>query len=214
MSDPKTSGARKSKVIAKESLSAYQRWELPVMEGADQRPAGMMTAQQLDDIHKQAYEEGLALGRRDAEARSAAQAARIDAVLRALAAPLADFDQQVEREVAQLAMVMARHIVRRELRADAGAVVAVVREALTMLPSGSRQVQVQLHPEDAVLVRELLHMQDGEQPCRIVDDPVLVRGDCRVVSETSRIDASVESRLNALVSAAVGGERKDDGSQS
>jgi len=52
---------------------------------------------------------------------------------------------------------------------------------------------------------------DGEElRWRIVEEPTLTRGGCRVESEDSRIDATVEARLGALIARALGGEREED----
>lgn len=210
MSDtPTDSNSRRSKVISKDELSAFQRWELPVMEG-DGRSPTIMTAKQLEQIHQQAYNEGFAEGRRAGEAALRAEAQRLVSVFNVLQAPLKELDQQVEQELIDLAFVVARQLVRREIKTDPGAVVAAVREALSALPVAARRVQIALHPEDAELVRQALHLHDSEQTYKIVEDPVLSRGDCRVTTESSRIDATIESRLNALMSAAFGGERKHD----
>jgi flagellar assembly protein FliH len=201
---------RKPKIISADELSAYERWELPLVEGSLGNP-GIMTAKQLEAIHKQAYDEGYAQGRCDGQAQMQAEAQRLAQLMDALHEPFADLDQQVEQELVKLAMVVARQIVRREIKSDPGAVVAVVREAMGQLPVSSRQISLHLHPEDATLVRSALSLNDDdERRWRIVEDPVLLRGDCRVATETSQIDATVEARLTAIIATILGGERRDD----
>ena len=39
---------------------------------------------------------------------------------------------------------------------------------------------------------------------------VQIRGGCKVLTDTSQIDASVESRLNAVIASVLGGQRKAD----
>jgi len=124
---------------------------------------------------------------------------------------MAELDANVEQELVALAIAMVKQLVRRELRLDPGEIIGVVREALSVLPVATRSVRLHLHPEDATLVREVLSLSDDEdRTWQIVEDPVLSRGGCRVVSETSRVDASVEARLNAVIAQALGGERGDD----
>ncbi|MDA8362268.1 MAG: flagellar assembly protein FliH [Gammaproteobacteria bacterium] len=207
---PQHGAARKSRIISGDELSAYQRWELPAVEGTLGKNPNVLTAKQIEQIQKQAYEEGFAQGRQDGKAQVVAQAGRLAKLIGLLNEPLADLDQQVEHELVQLAMVIARALVRRELRSDPGAVVAVVREAMSVLPVAARHVSVHLHPEDAALVRGALALPEGERAWRIVEDPVLARGDCKVHTENSQIDASIESRLTSIVTAILGGERHDD----
>ena len=127
-----------------------------------------------------------------------------------LSEPLADLDTTVESELVALAIAIAKHLVRRELKTDPGQIVAVVREAIGALPVTKRHVQLHLHPEDAVLVREALSIAHDERPWRIVEEPTMTRGGCRVVTEVSQLDSTVERRLGAVIAAALGTEREQD----
>jgi len=125
--------------------------------------------------------------------------------------PLLALDEQVEQELVALAVTLARQLIRRELRTDPGQIVAVVRKALAILPSNARKVSLCLHPADAELVRVAMSLDEGGQRWKIVEDPLLTRGGCRVTTETSAVDASVEKRLAAAIAKAFGGERGGDG---
>ena len=61
----------------------------------------------------------------------------------------------------QLAVTIARQLVRRELRIDPAQVIAIIRETVALLPAAARDVRVHLHPEDAAVVREKLATPDG-----------------------------------------------------
>lgn len=177
--------------------------------------AGLMTAAQLARIEQQAHAEGfarghtegLAAGKADVEAR----AVRLDGLLMTLARPLDALDAEVIDQLFALAVALARQLVRREFKTDPGEIVVVVREAVSALPAAAREVSVRLHPEDAALLRDCLSLSEGARPWGVVEDPVLARGDCRVSADISRVDATLETRLNAVVSAALGGERASDG---
>jgi len=187
-----------------------ERWELPEVGGGSHGP----TARQLEEIQRAAWEEGFAAGRREGLERGAAEVrarvAALERVLDALAAPLAAVDEAVEEELVALALAVARQIIRRELRTSPGEVVAAVREALAALPSGARSVRLVLHPEDAAIVRETLSAPEDERRWRIEEDPTLTRGGCRVLTETSHVDATVERRLGAVIARVLGGEREED----
>lgn len=209
VADKAVARERATKIISADTLSAYERWELPLVEGVLGNP-GVMTAKQVEVIQKQAYDEGFAQGRSDGLKQMQQQALRFEQLITALQTPFADLDQQVEQELVKLAVVVARQLVRREIKTDPGAVVAVVREAMGQLPVSSQQINLHLHPEDAALVRTALSLNDEDRRWRIVEDPVLARGDCRILTETSRIDATVEARLTAIIATMLGGERRDD----
>jgi flagellar assembly protein FliH len=204
--------------------TAFERWEMPVMaEGRgrvreDEAAVKPLTAEQLEAIRSEAYNEGFEQGRR--EGREAGQqeidaaVQRLEQVMSALAEPLRAVDAQVEEELITLAMAVARQIIRREIQQDPEQVIAVVREAMAELPTAARNVRIHLHPEDAALVREAFTTEEAETaPWKIVEDMVLTRGGCRIESDTSRIDASVEKRLNSIMVELMGGSRADDSEQ-
>jgi flagellar assembly protein FliH len=200
--DDKTSA--QSRVIPGDGETAFQRWELP----------NLLTADKLERIQKQAYDEGFARGRsdglREANAEMQARAGVLEKLLKSFAEPLEELDDRVEQELVALALAAARVIVRRELKADPAQVVAAVREALSALPAAARNVRVQLHPEDAALVRQVLNLSQEERAWQIVEDPLLMRGGCKVVTDTSQVDASLDARLTAIMTAVLGGERAHD----
>lgn len=179
------------------------------------------TAEEIEAIQRAAFEEARELGLRQGHAEGLAsgqaeiarRAATLERLISALARPFDELDAQVEHELVQLAITLAQALVRRELRLDPGQVVAVVQEALAALPMASRKVRVCLHPEDLPLVAEALpghNADDADADWRLQEDLSLRRGDCRIQSEHSLIDASMEKRLAAVVAQLAGGEREDD----
>jgi len=173
-----------------------------------------VTAGVLADLQAEAYNEAFQQGLRDGATAGRenvrVQVERIDQLFTDLARPLAEVDESVQRELLALAMALARQIVRRELRQDPTQIIGIVREAIGQLPIAVRDVRVQLHPEDAAIVREHLAPVENERAWALVEDPMMMRGGCQVVSSSSRIDARLESRLGALLSELMGSERDKD----
>lgn len=161
-----------SKVIAKEALGDCAPWEAPSVQVAAHGGASghLLTAQHLDKLQKQAYEEGYALGRKEGlhagQAEIHAQVQRLDQIMRALSAPFENLDEQVEQELLALTFTLVRQLVRREIKQEPGQIVAVVREAMASLPVSARNVRLHLHPEDAALVREALALHESEHTWR------------------------------------------------
>ncbi len=207
------------KVISGAAADACERWELPRVGGAAPGDAaahsGYLTATRMEEIQRQAYEEGFELGRREGIEKGAAlareKAERIEAILNLLARPLHQLDDEVVKEVSSLALTVARHVIRRELRTDPGQVIAVVQRASAILPVASRNVRLFVNPADAETLREGLPApQGGESAWQILEDPALARGGCRIETENSRIDASVERQFAAIAAELLGGEREGD----
>jgi flagellar assembly protein FliH len=203
---------------------AATQWSPPdvggrsVQEQNDAPP--LLTASELEALAAKAQKEGLEQGRKEGfeyghreglEAGRREMLARLetlDQLIAALSEPFQDLDQQVEQEIVSLVIAMVRQLVRREIKTDPGQIVGVVREALGILPVNARRIRVLLHPDDAQIVREAYTLGETDQKWQIIEDPVIQRGGCRVFTENSQIDATLESRLNALIAPLLGSERE------
>lgn len=180
---------------------------------AKEPPPPPMTIEEIERIQQEAREEGFregeAAGRREGAAAVQAEAEHLARVLDSLVPSVEGLDRRLEQELVTLAVTVARQLVRRELRTEPGQIVAAVREAFALLPSSDRRVRLHLHPEDARIVREALHLSELEQPWKVVEDPTLSRGGAWLETDISRVDATVESRLNAVIAGMWGGRRED-----
>jgi len=192
------------------AAAAPVRWDVPAIDGSDGK--GYMTAGRLQALQKDAYDEAWAKGH--AEGLAAGEVAlrervdRLDQLLNALARPFDQLDEMVEKQLVELAMAVVRQLFRREIAQEPTHVIGVVREAIRLLPIASRNVQVHLHPDDATLVRDSLSRAEGELAWVIVEDPLATRGGCNVTTENSHIDATAETRLQAIISSIVDDERR------
>ena len=201
------------------STTTIERWRLPEVEGpiigqsrGDRRASAAEESARL--VSKQAeargYEAGMARARAETSARLAALEERVkqlDETLQLLARPLEQLDADIESELARLALAIGKQLARRELRIEPAQVIAILRESLALLPATAREVRVHLHPEDAATVREHLTAPTNERAWTLVEDPTLSRGGCVVHSESSRIDARLESRIAAIAASALGDDR-------
>lgn len=201
-----------SKVIPGEQQSA-EKWRVPAVDAKKEGTQNLLTARKLEELQKQAQEEGFQRGHKEGLAKGLQdvqkQAARLKSICDLLQAPLRMLDEQVVTEFVSLAMVLARQIIRRELKADPTHIVGIVREVVGQLPISARTVRVHLHPDDAGIFRESIAL-DKNSVWQIVDDPSLNHGDCKVMTESSQIDASVERRLTAAVATLLGGDRSGE----
>ncbi len=154
------------------------------------------------------YDEGFAQGRQEAlvTGRQAlqGQVATLQQLMQSLATPFTELDETVESELLSLAMLVAKQVIRRELSTEPELVLNIVREAVAQLPVASRFVSLQLHPEDARLVREHLSVPLEEGQWQIVEDAAITRGSCIVTTEHARIDASIEQQITRISEAVLG----------
>lgn len=203
-----------SRIIPAEQLQSYVRRDTPVVIGvtrsADSGGAG--TQDRIAEREKQAYQDGLRRGQKDGfHAGMREAAATMAPIIAALNRPLAELDAQLETQLVEMTLAIARQIIRRELKLDPGQIIAVIRESLAVLPAASPRVRIMLHPEDIALVRESMPGIETGEGVQLIEDPSLTRGGCRVVTDISQIDATVESRIAAIATQLLGGERGTDG---
>jgi len=211
-----------SRIINYEISDRCKPWQAPALDSTsdtnyDYKLSKIEDAthrQQQKQIRQQSYEksyakgymEGLEKGQNEIKD----QLGHLRSLLTALSMPLPEVDNQVVDELAQLSMAVAKQMIRRELKISPDEVVAVVREALSLLPSTATDITLELHPEDAKLITQTLAPTGADSSWTIAEDPLLTRGGCRVLTNTSRIDASLEKRMNAVIAEVMGGERKVD----
>ncbi len=197
-----------------------RHWQLPDMGQADRPkkavadvspPKTLPTAAELEAIQKQAYEEGyeqgkqqgFEFGHREGLTKSQQEmqetAARMEQLLSSFSEPLRELDNQVEKELLELVIAIVKQLVRREVKSDPNLIIGVVRESLSILPVSSQNVRLLVHPEDADLIREVYALGDAEIGWKLVEDPVISRGGCKVVTNTSQVDATLDSRLASLI---------------
>jgi flagellar assembly protein FliH len=197
-----------------------ERWSIPQVEGnvigrpIDERKAAA-AAEAIARIAREqsearGYEAGMAKAKAEMEGHIAdlkARTQRLDQLLHFISRPLEELDADVEKTLLQLTLTIGKQLARRELRVDPAQVIAIIRESLQELPTAAREIRVHLHPEDASIVRERLTAPSNERAWTIVEDPTMSRGGCIVKTETSRIDARLESRINTVIANALGDER-------
>ncbi|KAF0193045.1 MAG: flagellar assembly protein FliH [Gammaproteobacteria bacterium] len=203
-----------SKIISAESLQSSLRSETPVVIGAARAAllGGSALQNRVEERERQAYQEGLKRGHKDglhAGLREAAQA--MAPLVAALQQPLANIDEQLEVQLVELTLAIARQLIRREIKLEPGQIVAVIRESLAALPAASPRTRIVLHPDDLALAREAIPGLDSGDAMQWQEDPSLTRGGCRVITDISAVDATVEARIAAVAARLLGGERESDG---
>ena len=231
------SSPKLSKVISGNSQTAYERWQAPDVKSIEQRnqeKAGVLTARQLEALQKQAYDEGFQLGKdegyqaglqqgvedgrqkgfRKGQEEVSQTVKHFAQIMKFLAKPIEQVNQTVKEELISLSMATAKQIIRREINVDPGQIIAVIKEALSALPSNSQKIKVYLHPSDAQIAREYLTgssdeklSEQADEVWSIIDEPNITRGGCQIKSESSQIDASIETRIAEIAARVLGSER-------
>lgn len=134
------------------------------------------------------------------EARTAAAA---DALLRAAAearAARADLLRGAAAEAVELALAVARRVVRHEIATDPEAVLPLVRELLQRVAAGN-EVVLRLSPRDhATVAARLAELPEGSGlgEIRVRVDGAISPGGCIVETPAGSFDGTVETQLERI----------------
>ncbi len=212
-----------SRVIPKEQLTAYQRWELGSIESGSREPGSvvtapappppppepepvfsvaMPTAEDLERIQREAWQEGYDLGVEegrkagyDAGYRTGEEAAeRLRQLAEALSVESLRQDDAIAREILDLALNVAQQVLRASIQARPQGILEVIREALQSLPTLSGHHKVVVHPDDAAVVREWLEREHSHLSWRVLEEPGMSPGGFRFESANNELDATMETR--------------------
>ena len=184
--------------------------ELPEMEEVPLDEVQPLTLEELESIRQEAYNEGFATGekegfhstqlkvRQEAEVALNAKVASLERLMSSLLAPLAEQDQQLEKAMVGLVEHMTRLVIQRELKTDSSHIEQVLRDGLKLLPMGADNIRLFINPQDFDQIKALRERHD--ERWKIVEDDSLQPGGCRIETEHSRIDASIETRIKLAMS--------------
>jgi len=195
-----------SPVIPKEKLSAYQRWELhPFDAPAAAQPAATVKAaadaEKVRHIHQHAYDAGRADGLRDGALKTTNEALQMKTVLSAIEQQSHEINQRIAHDVLELALEIARQMVRQALEVKPELVVPLIQDALARTVQPLAGATIALNPADAALVREQLGDELGTAGWRIVEDAKLARGGAMLQTAATQIDATIATRWQRLAAA-------------
>jgi flagellar assembly protein FliH len=200
----------------KELQSAYQRWEMasfgderPSVVAKRPPPVELPTEDTVAGIREEArligYEEGHAAGYNDGLAIGRAEAAKELEHLRTIAVTfgtaLAEADETIANDVLELALHLAKGMLKTALDVKPELLIPVVREAIEYLPVLQQPALLILNPADAQIVRGGIGEELDKGGWRVVEDPAIGRGGCKIETASNQIDAQAASRWQRLTSA-------------
>lgn len=169
-------------------------------------PSDIAEPMDLTPVIDEAYQRGLADGRRAAEEQVVADRKQLAETITAIAGLRRHVLAAAEHDVAQLAAGIARRILHREVQLDADILLAMARVAVGRLGDRVAAI-VHLHPADhaAVVARGSAGSADDGLELRV--DASLPRGGCRMESSAGEIDLGVDAQVTELARLLMGDPR-------
>ena len=164
------------------------------------------TVEELEQIREEArqsgYDEGHAAGHADALAAGEIATKEELQHMRILAdgfsGALRDADQLIANDVLDLALQLAKGMLKNALQVKPELVLPIVRDAIDYLPALQQPAQLHLHPDDATIVRAAIGEELDKGGWRVIEDANVGRGGCKVDTASNQIDASAAARWQRL----------------
>jgi len=196
-----------SRTIPKDQVGDAESWKLRSLGESSQikRSAAGLWSERERRAYQRGHEEGMREAGLAAARLRAGHLERMGAVFAELQLRLEELSAGGADAVLDLALEVARQVLRRELLVQRDAVLPVVREAVAMIADHAAHPRVHLSPEDFELVRAELETEGSYRGCRFVADPGVGPGGCRVETPHGQIDATLATRWRRVV-AALGAE--------
>ena len=199
-----------ARAVAAEEAAALAEVEQAEAEAGQAPAPDYPTDEELaairEEARQQGYDAGFKAGHDDGVAQALdeqrATTEQAIAPVRAIAdnfsTALREADQAISNEVLELALHLARGMIKTALRVKPELILPIVREAIEYLPVLQQPALLILNPEDAAVVRESIAEELDKGGWRVIDDPTIERGGCRVDTASNQIDATVASRWQRL----------------
>lgn len=174
-------------------------------------------ARKLDEDREEARAEGYAAGLSEgrkagiedgrtagiAEGRLQAEQERqlLRQIAETFGTEVARANELIAADMLDLSLDLAKAMLKTALKIRPELVIPVVREAIHYLPTLQQPALLHLHPEDAVLIAEHLGDEISTAGWRVVEDPHMDRGGCRVETASNQVDATAPVRWQRIAAA-------------
>lgn len=143
----------------------------------------------LEEGRQEALEEG----RRELQPRLA----DLNRLATSLTHALNEQDYHLEQALLNLVREVARQVIQRELTLDNSALMPVIRQALRTLPPGADNVRILVNPDDLPLLQQAI--EEGGENWRAVARNDVTRGGCRIETDQSVLDFTLEHRFRSVI---------------
>jgi flagellar assembly protein FliH len=145
---------------------------------------------------RQAFESGRQQGEKQAAAELQPVLERLNASITQVLAMRPELRRRAERDAVQLALLIARRVLNRQLSVDEEALTAIARVAFERL-SRAESYRVTLHPRFAAAIGAAVPASYSAR-VRIDPDPDCAPGTLILHSAEGTIDASVDAQLEEI----------------
>ncbi|HEX7387903.1 MAG TPA: flagellar assembly protein FliH [Castellaniella sp.] len=147
------------------------------------------------------HQEGLAQGRQEGAAESQRQAEQLGRLVETCATAIHDLEAEAGQAMIRLATRIAAQFLHTELRENPRLIVDLVQDLLQTQVPQDTTLTLHLNPEDLALVEAFLQQEPDPDHYRLLADPTVSQGGCRLQTPYGSVDATFETRWQRITTA-------------
>ena len=153
-------------------------------------------AKGIEEGQKQGYEQGLNEGLQEGREIIQQQMEAWQSLNASLQEPLTLVEIELEKELTQLAVALARSVIRTEVQLNENIIFEALKSGLKVLPIRENGYQIHLHPDDLKLVKQHFSDEEIQQHNWILVESVgQSQGGCEIITDSNAVDVSIERRV-------------------
>tara|TARA_R110002049_G_scaffold13509_2_gene58468 strand:+ start:112783 stop:113406 length:624 start_codon:yes stop_codon:yes gene_type:complete len=182
-------------------------------------PSTMFQTSKSNHVYHDSFEEekqrAFEQGYQDAVAKVQAEwnekIELLKTITEALNNPLKDIDHIIQEKSAELAISIAKQIVRRELSLDSGQIVSAVKKAIELIPKDGEQINIYINPNDEHHIKQVFSDDEKLSKYNFIHDPTISVGGCKASTDYSLVDLTVDKQVATIAAQIFGDQRNAAG---
>ena len=157
------------------------------------------TAEEIEAIQQQAHDEGFQAGLEAGRLAAEAEVLQLQALLSSVTDTLQAAESQLAESVLDLGLLVARQMICDELQSQPRQLLAPIREALAVMPTPAHPSRMYLSPDDLELLQSALHIELPSDVWRLLPDPNMVSGSCKIETPATQLSYTLASRWENIL---------------
>ena len=141
------------------------------------------------------HTQGLQAGRAEAQE----EVARFNQLLGSLQTAISGYESTLAQPITDLALAIARQMVRTTLTNQPEHVLAVVREALNSMPELQGMPRIEMHPDDIAMLQSIMPTEATSGQWRFEPNTGIERGGCVISNASVEVDLTLANRWRRIV---------------
>jgi len=211
-----------SNAFSADELNTLSLWDAPDVSNGksedveiEDTSSVILTVDDIEAMQKQAYQEafvkgekigreegkkeGIKQGYEESKHLVEAQVEKFIGLLKSLSEPFNQMDEEVESSIVHLSLLIAKQVIKRELKLNPEHIINVVKGGLKVLPVANKKVSITLHPDDAAILKESFPKDEKIDDWHFIEDSSITPGGCLLSTNVSQIDQTVEQRISEII---------------